>query len=244
MANGFVNDDFNADGDIGGATATITGAIGGGSASITNACGCGQLNADNVRVDGNTVSITDVNGNMNIKANGTGGLILATPSDAQGLVVDSTGIVRMPLQSSFVARLDTTASNVTGDGTAYTITGWTEVQDRNADFNPTTGVFTCPSTGFYTFTAGLTINGIASAHTQYRMYLSATGPVNYFLCQGNAYNYSDAGATITDGRSVTIYLSATNTVSLTVSASNGTKVVDIYGSSASYYSYFSGIYLG
>ena len=49
-------------------TATFTGAIAAG----TNAITCGQLNADNIRLDGNAITSTDSNGNIAITPNGNG----------------------------------------------------------------------------------------------------------------------------------------------------------------------------
>jgi len=53
-------------------TATFTGAIAAG----TNAITCGQLNADNIRLDGNTMTSTDSNGDITLTPNGTGGVAL------------------------------------------------------------------------------------------------------------------------------------------------------------------------
>jgi hypothetical protein len=39
----------------------------------------GQLNVDNVRIDGNTVSTTDTNGNLLLKPNGTGAVLTSKP---------------------------------------------------------------------------------------------------------------------------------------------------------------------
>lgn len=72
MANGFNNDDFSADGTI-----SATGAVSGASASFTGAVGGGQLNIDNIRIDGNTISSTDTNGNINITPDGTGSTIIS-----------------------------------------------------------------------------------------------------------------------------------------------------------------------
>jgi len=54
------------------ATATFSGAIAAG----TNAITCGQLNADNIRLDGNTMTSTDSNGDLTLTPNGTGGVAL------------------------------------------------------------------------------------------------------------------------------------------------------------------------
>ena len=52
-------------------TATFGGAIAAG----TNAITCGQLNADNVRLDGNTLSTQDTDGDLTIAPNGNGGVV-------------------------------------------------------------------------------------------------------------------------------------------------------------------------
>lgn len=69
MANGFNNDDFSADGSISGA----------------------QLNIDNIRIDGNTISSTDTNGNINITPDGTG-LTLISATSFTDLDVDNLNL--------------------------------------------------------------------------------------------------------------------------------------------------------
>ena len=53
-------------------TATFGGAIAAGTNTVT----CGQLNADNLRLDANTISTTDSNGDLGISPNGTGGIMM------------------------------------------------------------------------------------------------------------------------------------------------------------------------
>tara|TARA_Y100000593_G_scaffold24598_1_gene49056 strand:+ start:3278 stop:6010 length:2733 start_codon:yes stop_codon:yes gene_type:complete len=55
-------------------TATFAGAVTAG----TNAVTCGQLNADNVRLDGNTITTQDTDGDLTITPNGNGGIIFFT----------------------------------------------------------------------------------------------------------------------------------------------------------------------
>ncbi len=52
-------------------------------------------------------------------------------------------------QPSFLAYVNTTIPNVTGDGTLYTIIYDTEVYDQGSDFNLGTSTFTAPITGKY-----------------------------------------------------------------------------------------------
>ena len=53
-------------------TATFGGAIAAGTNVITG----GQVNADNLRLDGNVLSSTDSNGDITLTANGTGGIMM------------------------------------------------------------------------------------------------------------------------------------------------------------------------
>jgi|GEM_PF-7078426 hypothetical protein len=67
-------------------TATFGGAIAAG----TNAITCGQLNADNLRLDGNVLSSTDSNGDITLTANGTGGIVMLN-TNAPGRYATSIG---------------------------------------------------------------------------------------------------------------------------------------------------------
>ena len=79
-ASGAIEDDGNLTFD--GSTFTVTAA-----AQITGvATVTGQLNVDNIRVDGNTISTTDTNGNIVLTPNGTG---YVTISGTNGLVIPS-----------------------------------------------------------------------------------------------------------------------------------------------------------
>ena len=48
--------------------------------------GITQLNVDNIRLDGNSVSSTDTNGNLNLSPNGTGRVISSNETELQGAV--------------------------------------------------------------------------------------------------------------------------------------------------------------
>ena len=87
-ASGAIEDDGNLTFD--GSTFTVTAA-----AQITGvATVTGQLNVDNIRVDGNTISTTDTNGNIVLTPNGTG---YVTISGTNGLVIPSgTNVQQAP----------------------------------------------------------------------------------------------------------------------------------------------------
>jgi hypothetical protein len=69
-----------------------------------------------------------------------------------------TGTMASSEQPYFFAYLAATQSNVTGDNTAYNITGaiWTEVSDVGACFS--NGTFTAPTTGRYVFSGNIRLN--------------------------------------------------------------------------------------
>jgi len=78
----------------GNATITATRAtISFGAANLltSGAATAGQVNADNVRLDGNTVSVTNTNGNLTLVANGTG--VIDATSALSTIGVTSTGTV-------------------------------------------------------------------------------------------------------------------------------------------------------
>ena len=77
--------------------------------------------------------------------------------------VGTTGTVNLPLQPAFLANYSTSAANVTGNGTIYTIPYDTEIFDQNADFNTGTGIFTAPVAGRYLFLGQCVISTVGAA---------------------------------------------------------------------------------
>jgi hypothetical protein len=82
---------------------------------------------------------------------GTSDFVLGS---ASGSVITASdgGTVQKPLQPGFCATSSATISDVTGDGTCYTIVFNTESYDIGANYNNGTGIFTAPVTGKYLFT--------------------------------------------------------------------------------------------
>jgi hypothetical protein len=83
----------------------------------------------------------------------------ATPGTTNVMRVSTAGEINYPLQPAFMAYLDTTVTNVTGDGTEYTVIYDTEVFDQGADFVLATSIFTAPVTGKYQMSAVGTLIG-------------------------------------------------------------------------------------
>jgi hypothetical protein len=103
-----------------GTTSTVT------SAAQPNITSVGNLtiaNIDNIRIDGNTVSSTDTNGNINITSNGTGKVIAST------LAVTDLTTNRVVYVGANDALVD--SSNLTFDGTTLIVTGTANVTTLN-----------------------------------------------------------------------------------------------------------------
>jgi hypothetical protein len=130
--------------------------------------------------------------------------VMNAGSLVEGLLMDNTGAVTMPLQPAFVAKLTAGETNVTGDSTIwYSYTGsnnWTSsgsgLFDQNSDFDDD-GRFTAPVDGRYMVGAELFIQGIqsGSTHHTYSDGLTEVSNGNFVNIQGSAGRQgSGAGA--------------------------------------------------
>ena len=142
------------------------------------------------------------------------------------MTVSSVGEILRPLQPAFLAGISADILNVTGDGTAYTIVFNTEVYDQNNDFNSTTGVFTAPVAGRYSFACTVLFAGLTSSHTSGTVYLVASNrtPLGAILSPAAQYN---PGNSLGINFGVEVDMDAADTASIQVTISNGTKVADI-----------------
>jgi hypothetical protein len=226
MTKGFLNDDFDVPGDItaGGIESTPIG--GTTPAAVTGTTGTfDDVDVDNVNINVNTISITDTNGNMLQKANGTGDWKVTTPGDADAIILDSDGILTLPLQSSFLVNNSVQDNNVTGDATVYTIDFDSEIYDQNNDFASDT--YTCPVTSRVYLSANIGLAGVTAGHTLYLLTL-VTSNRSYFRYQ-NAGNAQDGGF-IHDGIAMITDMDAADTSTWTIQVSGSTKVVDVRNS--------------
>lgn len=137
----------------------------------------------------------------------------------------SDGYIRHPLTACASAYRAATAADVTGDGTAYLVIFDAESFDQNNNFDTATGLFTAPVTGKYLITANVGLAGLTSSHTAGNIYITAGGSIirNFY----NPAAMRDASDQMTMSISAICTMLATNTASITVVVSGGTKVVDI-----------------
>lgn len=116
------------------------------------------------------VAVNPVNNNINLVGGTNGAFETATGGSGvlEGLVkYDNTTIglnlnnqltVLSPLLSAnFSAFLTADALNATGAGGLYTLANLTELYDIGNDFDPVTGIFTVPTSGYYVFFVGMSL---------------------------------------------------------------------------------------
>jgi hypothetical protein len=131
------------------------------------------------------------------------------------------GQINYPKQPAFLAT-NTLQSNVTGDGTVYTVTFETEIFDQGSDFASPT--FTAPVTGRYILSILYYLNGLQSTHI---------GDFN-FVTSNRFYSLfgMSIGVVRTGGSSIRLSSSqhvdmdAADTASVSITISGGTKSIN------------------
>lgn len=143
----------------------------------------------------------------------------------------SAGEITQPLQPSFLVTNSAAATDVTGDGTAYT-TGWdTEVFDQGSDFASNT--FTAPRTGRYLLTATILPQNFLAAHNDRNFKITTSNRV-YNMNRNYALAETNNTMTVT----VLADMDAGDTAVVTITISGSTKTIDIIGNAT--LNFFSG----
>ena len=123
--------------------------------------------------NGLIIRMTESEGSFNFY-DYNGNQVLLVASDASG----ANGALRLPKNPAFNAINTSTRSNVTGNGTAYTIpfnSTTTNGFDQGSNYNTSTGVFTAPLSARYHFGAYVYLSGLATATTIKLSFLKSTG---------------------------------------------------------------------
>lgn len=129
---------------------------------------------------------------------------------------------------AFSAYLTSTQSNVTGDGTHFTPAYDGILSNIGGAYDGSTGVFTAPETGVYSFGYISCYNNVGSSTAIINAFASGS-PENYsFRADQTTAVSAISGTLITNGLTVVSLLSGT-TLQLTCAAFGTTKTVGIEG---------------
>jgi len=207
---------------LGGTASAIS--IGAGTTATLTSCKISSSNTNAITGAG-TLSAAD------LTFTNTSSTINAT---TQTGIIARPGIVRNTLQPAFYAYLGSNLTNATGDGTIVTLgsgTALTEVYDQNNNF-VTSGTFTAPYTGIYSFVVNVTVSGITAAMTTGLIKIVATG-TTYTIFDGQPGKYADNANVMGYNGTATIAMTAADTCTFTIQFSNGTKVGTVVGANGS-----------
>lgn len=142
---------------------------------------------------------------------------------ASAILVSAAGEVTKPLQPAFLATASA-QSNVTGDGTVYTVLFANEIFDQGGDFSSPT--FTAPITGKYLLTATIALSGMIITHTSANALFVASNRSVAFAGNSGFVSSTAAGILRMSG-SVIMDMDAADTCTITTTVSGGTLVVNI-----------------
>ena len=154
-----------------------------------------------------------------------------------GTLIDSSGRYTNTNQTKFGCYNNSTISNVTGDGTAYTII-FPDLYAGNvgSGYSVSTGIFTAPITGNYVFNTYLNLIGVTALDTSCTVSISYnSGATIYQLYDANIGAIQVSGS-ISMGGGMLLPMTATDTVALVLTVSGSTKTVSIQGGLTSIFS--------
>jgi hypothetical protein len=149
-------------------------------------------------------------------------------------IMTAAGERTLPLQPTFRATPSGTLTNVTGDGTEYTVVFATEAFDVGSDFDGTS-TYTAPVTGLYCFTTYVSWSG-STAFSSVIAQFDING-ANEYLLDLRDPSVATGGTNNHSGGSFYINLTAADTVTVVATASGGAKTVDIITGSTRFMCY-------
>ena len=139
-------------------------------------------------------------------------------------------------QPAFQAIKNGAASNVTGDGVAYTIGTLTSTFDQASNFNTTSGTFTAPVTGRYVLGFTVALSGLTSSHVIGAAQIVTTSQT-FDVWRGSPAGMKTSGNFLTLSGSNIFAMSANNTATFVVTISSGTRVVNVVASTTMVWGY-------
>ena len=150
------------------------------------------------------------------------------------VIATTAGEVTKPLTPAFLADV-TPATNVTGDGTYYTVVFGTERFDQNSDFDGTS-TFTAPVTGKYYITTSVFIKNAGSSTTSRFSIVTSNRTYKAFLINPSVYVHPTGDDQGTYSFAVLADMDASDTSTITIMCDGGTKIVDVGVSGRTWFS--------
>jgi hypothetical protein len=152
--------------------------------------------------------------------------LLVGNGGSTGIAISANGEVTMAAQPTILYRNAVADANVTGDGTAYTLTGFSEILDYNSDFDGQT--FTAPVTGAYFVSTWTNIAGLTSGMTDGRLYISS-GNGQYGNNEMNIGAIRGANNQAQFQVSALVDMDECDTFTVILDIAGGAKVADLNG---------------
>jgi len=203
---------------------------------------------------GSNISITNGAGSITIASTNTGGTVTTLHTDDGNNVTQTAGVINVAgafgisttgtvgpntvtvngpaKKASFFAYLASTVTNVTGDGTAYTIVFDSTLYNQGSAYNTANGRFTAPVTGFYMFSTCVLASNIGAGHTFGNLNIGPGSTVDNKavqtgFCSPAAVQTSDNkyGFTASAG----FHLTAGDYIIVQLQVSNSTKTIGVDG---------------
>lgn len=150
----------------------------------------------------------------------------------------SGGEITMPLQPAFSAYNSATRSNVTGDGTNYTVVYDTEIYDRGGDFNNSTYTFTAPVTGIYSLKGCLLLTGLDNDPTQLNISLVTSNRT--YNAEVNSSAFPVGNYQMDMIRDCDMDAGDTAVVKIQAYKAPSSLSANVYGNATSFYTIFQG----
>jgi hypothetical protein len=134
------------------------------------------------------------------------------------------------------------ATNVTGDGTAFTMKPNSAIYNNGNGYDASTGLFTARKDGPHQFAVGVAFNGLTSSHTVAVVRMFTSGGRSFDLQLLNPWAIQVGGGySGLPASSITVWLLAGETVRVDITVQGGSKVVELFGVNANQYTtYFEG----
>jgi hypothetical protein len=208
------------------------------TSSLNLNCGTGGCNVG-VTANAHATTVGSTTGaSATTVQSGTGGTAINSTSTGavtinSGPSISSAGIYINTVQPLFSVYLTGVASNVTGNGTQYTILFSGVLANQGSYYASGTGLFTAPVTGNYQFNTTVGVGSITVATQGYIRFVDNSGFL-YEVAAFNPMNTVAMGNRATFGGSVLLHLNAGQTLGVTITTTGeGSNSNSVFGGTGS-----------